>query len=103
MASKANTAEREHMERVRALGCIIGLLFGRRSCCRKIEVHHLTGAGMGKRASHYDTIPLCFSHHSAQTGLPFGYAVHKGTRTFEIKFGTQRELLEEVRRRLTSE
>ena len=89
---KPTKAQLRHWERVRALGCMI--------CQRPPEIHHITGAGMAKRASHWDVIPLCFDHHSAQTPLGFGQAVHKGTRTFEANYGTQLEMLNKVRERL---
>lgn len=84
-------AEKDHMGKVAALGCII------KGCNQPAQVHHLTGAGMGMRASHFDTIPLCMYHHL--TG-PFGHAVHNGTKTFEKNYGTQRELLEQTREKL---
>ena len=82
--------ERAHVRRVKQLGCLI--------CKRAAEAHHITtGSGMGGRATHFETIPLCFDHHQAQTPLPFGEAVHKGTETFERKYGTQLEMLERTR------
>jgi hypothetical protein len=48
---------------------------------------------MGRKASNYETIPLCPYHHRLG---PFGEAVHNGTRTFEAKYGAQREMLEAV-------
>jgi hypothetical protein len=53
----------------------------------------LTGAGMALKASNYDTIPLCASHH--RTG-GFGVAIHAGQKTWEKKFGYQRDLLNSV-------
>lgn len=95
MAKKQPTkAEKDHMHRVRSLGCII--------CGRPPEVHHITNGTMGKKASHYETIPLCFNHHSAQTPLPFGESVHKGTKSFEAKYGTQEELLKRTLERLNN-
>lgn len=86
MAKKqATKVEKEHMQRVASLGCII--------CGQPAEIHHLTGSGMGLRSNHFTIIPLCFDHHSAQSRLPFGYAAHKGTKSFEQRFGTQLELL----------
>lgn len=87
---RATKAERDHMARVAALDCII--------CALPAEIHHITtGVGMGQRASHYDTIPLCHFHH--RTG-GHGVAIHAGKRTWEEKFGTELELLEKVRRKL---
>lgn len=84
-----------HLARVRKVGCVI--------CHRAAEAHHPIGyrwrAGY-RKASDYDAIALCFDHHSAQTPLPFGYAVHKGTKSFEARFGSQEQLLEKTRRAL---
>ena len=80
---RATKAEREHMSRVAELGCII--------CGSQAEVHHLPGHGV--RASHYETIPLCPTHH--RNG-GFGEAVHQGRRTWEANYGTEKELLSRV-------
>ncbi len=91
---RATKAERDHMERVAALGCIV---------CREhyggatpAGIHHLRGhpwSGGGQRASHYDVIPLCGRHH--QTG-GYGVAYHAGAQAWEERFGTQGELLARV-------
>ncbi|MBR2691808.1 MAG: DUF968 domain-containing protein [Aquamicrobium sp.] len=73
-----------------ALGCII--------CGGPAEVHHLTGAGMGLKAANDNVIPLCPPHH--RTG-GYGVAVHAGTKEWERRHGTQAELLEKVRSRLS--
>ena len=90
MAKKKPTkAEREHMDRVARLGCLI--------CGATAEVHHVTtGVGMGQRASHYDTIPLCPRHHKATVG-GLGEAIHAGKRTWEQRHGAELELLERTR------
>jgi len=89
--------EEAYHARVAALGCY---LKHTGDCGGRLEVHHKTGAGMALRASHYDVIPLCFNHHSEQTRLKFGHAVHKGTRTFESNYGTQDEMIANVQARL---
>jgi len=73
-----------YLARVAELPCSVGGAW-------PVEVHHKLVAGKGIRASDYDTMPLCFNHHSAQTLLPFGHAVHKGTKSFEANYGTQEE------------
>lgn len=85
-------AEREHMARVADLGCIV---------CRNehdaftlAELHHVNAHGMGLRSDNYSVIPLCPAHH--RTG-GYGVAVHAGKRTWEEIFGTEIELLEQVR------
>lgn len=85
-------AEREHLSRVAALGCIV---------CRNLnygdtltEIHHIrTGQGVAHRADNYSTIPLCHPHH--RTGS-HGVAVHAGKQTWEQNFGTELELLLQV-------
>lgn len=88
--------ERAHMARVAALGCI---------ACRKlgeftpqVELHHVRmGNGIGQRASNLEVIPLCHPHH--RTG-GHGVAFHAGQRTWEATFGTEYELLEQVKHML---
>ena len=80
MKKPATKAEREHMNAVAELGCAI--------CKRPAQVHHV--ANQGVRASHYETIPICGYHH---TDGPHGEAIHQGRRTWEARFGTERELL----------
>ncbi len=84
--------ERLHLSRVAALGCIV---------CRNLgygmtpaEVHHIrTGQGL-KRASHFETLPLCHAHH--RTG-GYGVAFHAGKEAFEANYGTELELLQQTR------
>lgn len=82
-------SESIHLDKVASLGCII---------CRRNglhtppQIHHIrAGQGMGQRASHYETIPLCYHHHQGEHGIH-----HMGTRAWEAKHGTERELLREV-------
>ncbi len=84
--------EKNHLARVAALGCIVCRNEGH--CFSPASIHHLTGQGMGRHASHFETIPLCLPHH--QNG-PRGAALHKGVKTWEARYGTQREPLEKVR------
>ncbi len=62
--------ERDYLQAVVQLGCI---------ACRKnglpgtpAEVHHQrSGTGAGRRASHFDTMPLCPGHHRFYDDAPF--------------------------------
>jgi hypothetical protein len=55
-------AERAHLGRVAALGCLL--------CQAPAEVHHIReGQGMAQRASHWLTVPLCPEHHRGSDGL----------------------------------
>ena len=88
-------AERVHMGAVAALGCIVcrNLGFG----ASPAEVHHVGNGALGKKASNFETIGLCPTHH--RNG-GHGVAVHAGRKAFEANFGTERELLEQTRREL---
>jgi len=85
-------AEKEHLNKVADLGCIV---------CRNLgfygtpaEIHHIGNGTMAKRASNYEVIPLCHIHH--RTGNN-GVAVHSGRKAFEANFGTEKELLKQVK------
>jgi len=65
------------------------------------EIHHLRGhqwSGMGKRASHQNTIPLCPVHHRHGSGWEKGCEVgyHQSPGEFQVKYGTQAELLAQI-------
>lgn len=74
-------AEKTHMGRVAALGCIL---------CKRLgygdtpaEVHHIReGQGAAQRASNFLTVPLCPEHHRGNSGLH-----GLGTRGFERRYG----------------
>ncbi|MBY5815296.1 hypothetical protein HFN60_06435 [Rhizobium leguminosarum] len=88
----------QHFSRVAALGCIVVFPDSGERCCSPAEIHHpRDGQGLGQRADHFQAIPLCFNHHSAQSPPPYGHAIHKGTKTFEARYGTEAELLERTR------
>ena len=91
-------AEKDYLNRVAGLGCIV---------CRNLghgetpaHVHHVrTGIGMSQRASNYETIPLCPQHHQ-HGGI--GVAIHADQKTWESNFGTELELLEQVKMELSN-
>lgn len=85
---KATKAQQERMSRVAILPCSVN----NEDCSAGVQVHHITKTG--RRLGHDFTIPLCFNHHHNQTPLLYGEAVHKGTKAFEEKYGTQFEMLE---------
>ena len=102
-------SEREYLNRLAALGCII---------CRNeglygvaAEIHHIRdGQGMGQRASHYETVPLCASHYETvplcarhhRTG-GYGVAFHAGKKAWEAKYGTERDLMAQAQALLAKE
>ncbi|NCP63167.1 MAG: DUF968 domain-containing protein [Paraglaciecola sp.] len=90
MAKTKTKAEKHHLSKVAALGCI---------ACRTIgysdtpaEIHHIrTGMGMSQRNDNYHVIPLCVRHHRHDKN-----AIHQSKANFERDFGTELELLEMV-------
>jgi len=81
------------MGRVAELPCAVCGIHG-------VQVHHIrTGVGMGRRASDFETIPLCPEHHQGNTGIH-----GMGRKAFERKYGvTELELLESTRNKLCRE
>jgi len=87
-----NAAEKRHLDRVSALGCII---------CgdHPAAIHHpRMVCGMSQRAPHWLAIPLCAYHH--QHG-GYSEAIHNGQFEFEKKYGTEADLLAKTIERLT--
>jgi len=92
MAKKAATKkQRERWERVRALGCYVGVNFpevndGPRGACQGyVNIHHKLGEGR----NHDKVIPLCTNHHVAWTPLGFGYSIHNGGKTFAKRYASE--------------
>ena len=88
----ANKADKEYMGMVADLGCIV--CHNQGNCDSPAEIHHIGNGTMGKRSSNVDIIPLCHIHH--RTGNN-GIAVHAGRKSFEANFGTEQELLAQVK------
>jgi hypothetical protein len=79
-------AERNHMDRVAQLPCAV--------CgAQPVSVHHLrTGIGMGRRATAFQTMPLCPEHHQGATGIH-----GMGRKAWERFIGkTEIQILEET-------
>jgi len=91
-------AEKQHLQRVADLGCIACYLSGTPGT--PCEVHHIrAGVGMGKRSSHFRAIGLCPAHHRG-THHPAVPSIHLSKLAFIERYGTERELLAQVRRLL---
>jgi hypothetical protein len=60
-------SEKEHLNRVAEIGCILCKHLGFDDT--PAEIHHLRhGQGMAQRASNFLTIPLCPEHHRGNSG-----------------------------------
>jgi hypothetical protein len=71
------------LERIRSLGCIV------RGCESPANAHHIReGQGTGQKAADDEAIPLCHYHHQGAEGI------HTlGTRSWQEKYGNERDLL----------
>lgn len=87
-------AEKAHLSRVAALGCVACYLQGTPGT--PAEIHHpRAGRGKGQRASHMDGIPLCPPHHRG-THHPAVPSIHLAKLAFIERFGTEEKLLQLV-------
>lgn len=94
-------AEKQHLNRVQGLGCIACHIQGTPGT--SAEIHHpRAGTGAGRKASHFDAIPLCHAHHRG-TNHPLTPSIHLDKRKFITMFGTEAELLRKVRELLGEE
>ena len=60
-----------------------------------MHVHHETGAGMALKASDFETMPLCPTHH--QFG-GYGFAILAGQKRWENLYGNQDQHIEATRK-----
>ena len=88
---KRTKAEVEYLERVKWLMCAI------KDCqTRPCDAHHARiNTGMGMKSSDYDTLPLCKNHHQGKEGF---HTI--GKKTWEAKYGTQREHVKQTQEEL---
>jgi hypothetical protein len=84
----------KHIARVKALGCVVCRNNGYDTDGAQADAHHIGNGAMGKKASDYEVIPLCKTHH--QYSAHGEIAVHDGRKSFEARYGTERELLEQT-------
>jgi len=92
-----NKAERDHISAVTRLGCIACYNMDLDVFDVPCEAHHIGNGTMGKKASNYEVIGLCYLHHR---GGGHGVAVHAGRKAFEQAHGAEQELLAQVMERL---
>jgi len=83
--------EKSHMNSIAEFGCLICHKMGfPKSPC---ELHHIKEKGkskMGKKASNYEVIGLCPTHHRHSKE-----SYHYSPKDFTKKWGSQKALLEE--------
>jgi hypothetical protein len=90
---------REPLGHVAGLGCIV---------CRNAGLgatpaspDQINCRTIGRKASDFETIPLCPPHHQfadGSTRYQGHIAVHRGPKSFEARYGTEQELLAQTLR-----
>lgn len=86
---RTTKAEKLHMNKVAALGCII--------CKGPATIHH-TGCYIGGGRNHMKVIPLCEKHHLFGPDAIDGKIISK--RQWEAKYGTEEDLLTTTHQKL---
>lgn len=86
-------AEKEYQDRIAQVGCI---------ACRHdgiytphVSIHHIKGRTLP--GAHLKVLPLCGPHHQ-QDDTSGVIAVHPNKARFEREYGSQLELLDEVKK-----
>lgn len=85
-------AEREHVNKVAAQGCVACYI---QSGIWETpgEIHHIrTGQGAGQRAGWFEVICLCVNHHRNSGNGKL--AIHAGYESFAKLYGSERHLLD---------
>lgn len=91
MAKHQTKAEREHVCKVAALGCVACFVQSG-EWFTPGQIHHTRkGQGTAQRSPWKKTICLCVNHHIYSGSGK--YAFHAGQQTFEAHYGTEEELL----------
>jgi len=84
--------EKRHMDKVRALPCIVK----NHECEGHTTLHHC-GTGAGGRKYHMEVLPLCIEHHLGRRGIN-SLTGAMSRREWESIYGTEKELLEKLNR-----
>jgi len=93
---KPTKAEYEWLDEVSSLGCIVCRIH--HNVWSPAEIHHLEGKT--KRFAHFKIIPLCPTHHRGGIDTDFAASRHPYKASFEKRYGTEEELLNEVCKRI---
>lgn len=83
-------AEKLHMSRVAALGCIIQVPH---KCGPRVTLHHCH-TGMGRRKDHMKVIPICWNLHISGPESIDGKVISK--KAWQEKYGAEDNLLAKV-------
>lgn len=91
--------EKQHMDKVQQLGCIVCRKY--RNIYTPAEIHH-TGGKTAKNA-HLYVLPLCFRHHREGGNNELFVSRHPFKAEFQKRYGTEKQLLDYVKLLLSEE
>ena len=74
------------------LGCIVCRL---NDIYSPADIHHILRSG--RRQTHLETIPLCFTHHRSGLNNAVAVSRHPHKREFEKRYGTENELFKQCK------
>ncbi len=90
---KPTADEQRHMDSVRALGCIVCLLY--LSEHTPAAIHHVDGKT--KPGAHFKILGLCFHHHQGGANNNLYVSRHPWKAEFEKRYDTEQYLLEQTK------
>jgi len=88
-----NKAELKHMDRVSQIGCIV--CKNQNKFFNPSEIHHTQGKT--KLNAHYKVLPLCYEHHREGVMNGIWVSRHPWKKEFEKRYGTELNLLQQVK------
>ena len=89
-----NKAERAHIERVVALGCIVCRMIG--YGYKEAECHHVYSRT--RLDTHYQVLGLCMEHHRGGFDKPPYISRHPFKKRFISAYGSEESLLRETKK-----
>ena len=85
--------EKRHMDMVSQIGCIVCKNQG--NYFVPTEIHHTEGKT--KEEAHFKVLPLCYEHHRQGVMNGMWVSRHPWKKEFEKRYGTELELLKQVK------
>jgi len=95
---KPTKAEAKWIESIVEYGCVVCRNEGQHT---PPAVHHINGSR--KIGAHFETIPLCYLHHQGGEDCERYTSRHPFKARFEERYGTDLELLAQIREELAAQ
>lgn len=89
-----NKAETAWIEKLLEYGCCVCRQQGHENYWGRTEIHHLLRGG--RRIDHLHSLSLCTGHHRAGGNTSAFVSRHPWKRAFELRYGTEFDLLKQL-------